>query len=544
MTKKFYITTAIAYPNAKPHMGHALEIIQADAIARIYRMIGKEVVFQTWTDEHWIKNRRTAQKEWKNINDFLDTNVWYFKELYEKLLVSYDNFIRTSDQKTHYPWAQKLRNKLVEADDIYKKKYQWLYCAWCEKFITEKELIDKKCADHPTLDIEIIEEENYFFKLSKYKDKIIELISNDTYQIYPNSRKNEILERLKNAQDISFSRPKETLPRGIPVPNDEEHVMYVRCDALSNYITWQWYENDENKFRETRPADIHIIWKDILRFHAAFRPAMLLSANIDLPKKLLVHWFLTLNWARMSKSSWNVVDPIELIDNNERDWIVFQLLYDVPMNNDWDFSPERLNNMYESMLIWGRGNLVNRVTSLCAKYWINKVEEKIITKERIKKFLSEKEKNSLYPWWLEWLIFSKHFLTTEAITDFPNNIIEVYLKQWAIQLYLQDRYSLVQQANEFITKAEPRKKYKDETTKDEAISDLQFLLYIVKQLALLSAPILVNWFKKIQEIFWNEELNKINTSKNTEDEHLFKEVFDLESFSVNLNPMIIYQKKE
>lgn len=525
MTKKFYITTAIAYPNAKPHMGHALEIIQADAIARMYRITGKEVVFQTWTDEHWIKNRRTAQKEWKSINDFLDTNVWYFKELYSKLLVSYDNFIRTSNQKIHYPWAQKLRNKLVEADDIYKKKYQWLYCAWCEKFITEKELIDKKCPDHPTLDIEIIEEENYFFKLSKYKDKIIELISNNSYHIYPDPRKNEILERLKNAQDISFSRPKATLPRGIPVPKDPEHVMYVRCDALSNYITWQWYENDENKFKETRPADIHIIWKDILRFHAAFRPAMLLSANINLPKKLLVHWFLTLNWARMSKSSWNVVDPIELIDNNERDWIVFQLLYDVPMNNDWDFSPERLNNIYESMLIWWRGNLVNRVTSLCSKYWV--IQWKFNQKKREE--FKDKE-NKLISFFESG--FDSHFIEKN------------YLEKADIQWYLQDRYRLVQNANEFITQAEPWKKHKDEMIKDEAIADLQFLLYIVKQLALLSAPILVNWFKKIQEIFWNEELNKIDTSQNTEDENLFKKVFDLDSFEVNLNPSIIYQKKE
>lgn len=525
MTKKFYITTAIAYPNAKPHMGHVLEIIQADAIARMYRITGKEVVFQTWTDEHWIKNRRTAQKEWKNINDFLDTNVWYFKELYSKLLVSYDNFIRTSDQKTHYTWAQKLRNKLVEADDIYKKKYQWLYCAWCEKFITEKELVDKKCPDHPTLDIEIIEEENYFFKLSKYKDKIIELISNNSYHIYPDTRKNEILERLKNAQDISFSRPKATLPRGIPVPKDLEHVMYVRCDALSNYITWQWYENDENKFKETRPADIHIIWKDILRFHAAFRPAMLLSANIDLPKKLLVHWFLTLNWARMSKSSWNVVDPIELINNNERDWIIFQLLYDVPMDNDWDFSPERLNNMYESMLIWWRGNLVNRVTSLCSKYGI---KEGKINKTKREQFKDEDNK-----------------LIQLFESGFDSHFIEKnYLEKADIQWYLQDRYRLVQNANEFITQAEPWKKYKDEATKDDAISDLQFLLYIVKQLALLSSPILVNWFKKIQEIFWNEELNKIDSSKNIDNPYLFKEVFDLDSFEVNLNPQIIYQKKE
>jgi len=525
MTKKFYITTAIAYPNARPHMGHALEIIQADAMARMYRMIGKEVVFQTWTDEHWIKNRRTAQKGWKEIMEFLDTNVWVFKELYSKLMVSYDNFLRTSDKKLHYPWAQKLRNKLVEKWDIYKQKYKWLYCAWCEKFITEKELVDKKCPDHPSLDIEIVEEENYFFKLSKYKDQIIKLISEKIYEVYPDTRKNEILERLKNAQDISFSRPKETLPRGIPVPNDPEHVMYVRCDALSNYITWQWYENNEKKFQETRPADIHIIWKDILRFHAAFWPAMLLSADIQLPKKLIVHWFLTLNWARMSKSAGNGIDPIEVLENTERDGFVFQLLYDVPLHSDWDFSIDRLKNMYESMLIWWRGNLVNRVTSLCVKYGIKEWKLNKAKREEFKD--NENKLIQLFESWFDW-----HFIEKN------------YLEKADIQWYLQDRYRLVQKSNEFITKAEPRKKYKDDSTKDDAMTDLQFLLYIVKNLALISSPILINGFQKIQEIFWNEELNKIDTSKNTEDQSLFKEIFDLDKFSVKLNSQIIYQRKE
>ena len=519
--KKFYITTAIAYPNARPHMGHALEIIQADALARIYRMIGKEVVFQTWTDEHWTKNRRTAQKEWKEIMDFLDTNVWIFKELYAKLSISYDTFLRTSDQKLHYPWAQKLRNKLVDKWDIYKQKYAWLYCSWCEKFITEKELVDKKCPDHPTLDIEVVEEENYFFKLSKYKDEIIKLISSKTYEVFPETRGNEILERLKNAQDISFSRPKKSLQRGIPVPNDPEHVMYVRCDALSNYITGQWYENDEKKFQETRPADIHLIGKDILRFHAAFWPAMLLSADIPLPKKLIVHWFLTLNGSRMSKSAGNGIDPLEILENIERDGLVFQLLYDVPINNDGDFSVERLANLYDSMLIGWRGNLVNRVTSLCKKYGI--------TMGRFNRQKREvfKENNN-----------SRLVQYFEDGRD-GSKIEEQYLKKADIKWYLDDRYQLVQRANEYITKAEPWIKYKNEDTKDEAISDLQFLLYVVKNIALFSAPILINGFKKIQAIFGNEEFSTIDSAINNSD-NTFKIVFDMEEFPVNLNPQIIY----
>lgn len=518
--KKFYITTAIAYPNARPHMWHALEIIQADALARMYRMIWKDVVFQTWTDEHGVKNRRTAQKEWKEILEFLDENVSAFKELYSKLQISYDTFLRTSDKHIHYPWAQKLWNKLVEAEDIYKKSYTGLYCAGCEKFITEKELVDWKCPEHPSLSIEEIQEENYFFKLSKYKDKIIDVIETNTYEIYPESRKKEILEFLKNVQDISFSRPQSSLPRWIPVPNDPEHVMYVRCDALSNYITWQGYENDEEKFNNVRPADIHLIWKDILRFHAAFRPAMLMSANIALPKKLLVHWFLTLNGSRMSKSTWNVVDPIEILELVPRDGFVFNLLYDVPLNNDWDFSKDRLLNIYESMIIWWWGNLVNRVTSLCAKYEIKegKYDETIWDK-----FGFESE------------IFKNWF-------NIEN--LESVLKVWNIQWYLQDRYRLVQKSNEYITKVEPRIKRKNPETQEEARADLQFLLYIVKNLALLSAPVLVDGFKKIQEIFWNEELNKIDSSKNISEPELFKKVFDMKEFKVNLNPQIIYKRIE
>lgn len=523
--KNFYITTAIAYPNAKPHMWHALEIIQADVLARTHRILWKHVIFQTWTDEHGIKNRRTAQQQGKDVLTFLDENVATYKELYAKLLVTYDTFLRTSDTKIHYPWAQKLWTKLVEAWDIYKKKYIGLYCAGCESFKTEKELIDGKCPDHMNGQIEEIQEENYFFALSKYKDEVKKLITNDIYRITPETRKNEILSFLDNANDVSFSRPKASLPRGIPIPGDEEHVMYVWCDALSNYITGQWYADDEKKFNETWPADIHLIGKDILRFHAAFWPAMLLSAKLALPKQLIVHGHVTLNGQKMSKSTGNVIDPMDILDSYDRDAFVFQLLYDISIATDGDFSLERLGNLYESMLIGGRGNLVNRVTSLCKKYGI--------TSGRF-----NKHQRAIFKEWCN----SKLIEYFEDGWD-GAKIEEQYLKKAEIKSYLDDRYQLVQKANEYITRAEPRAKYKNEETKDEAISDLQFLLYIVKNIALLSAPILVNGFKKIQDIFGNEELSKIDSSKNS-DEHQFKLAFDQEDFAVNLNPAIIYKKKE
>lgn len=525
MTKKFYITSAIAYPNAKPHMWHALEIVQTDALARFYRILGKDVIFQTGSDEHGIKNWRTAEKEGKDILTFLDENVWAIKDLYDKLLVSYDTFLRTSDKVAHYPWAQKLRTKLVEADDIYKQKYVGLYCAGCESYKTEKELIDGKCPDHPNGEIEKIEEENYFFRLSKYRDQVIKLIKDNVYTIYPDTRKNEILSFLEKANDISFSRPKTSLPRGIPVPGDDDHVMYVRCDALSNYITGQGYENDEVKFQKTRPADIHVIGKDILRFHGAFWPAMLLSAKLEVPKKLVVHWHLTLNGMKMSKSTGNVIDPMDVVNGIERDWFVFQLLYDIAINSDGDFSLERLDNLYESMLIGGRGNLVNRVTSLCKKYEITEGKCRDTDLDN----LYDDDNNPLFEM---------------CKTGFDaHKIQELYLEKADIQWYLQDRYRLVQKANEYITKAEPWIKRKNPDTKQDAENDLKFLLYVIKNLALLTAPVLVNGFAKIQEIFGNEDFSKIDSGKNTMNDD-FKNIFDTENFVVNLNPQIIYQRKE
>jgi len=248
MAKKFYVTTAIAYPNGPPHMGHALEIIQADAIARFQKLLGKSVFFQTGTDEHGTKNWQTAKEQGKETMQFLDENVAVFKDLYKKLNISYDQFIRTTDILMHHVGAKKLWEELVKSGDIYKKRYAGLYCSGCESFKTERELKDKKCPNHPTREIEVVEEENYFFKLSKYKDKVAELIKNDDYKVIPEIRKNEILNFLKTAKDISFSRPKTSLEWGIPVPGDDSHVMYVWCDALSNYITGVGYGRDEETF--------------------------------------------------------------------------------------------------------------------------------------------------------------------------------------------------------------------------------------------------------------------------------------------------------
>lgn len=507
--KKFYITTAIAYPNGKPHIGHALEIIIADALARSYRMMGQDVEFQTWTDEHGIKNRRTAKEQGKEIHEFLDENVDAFKQMYQELKISYTTFVRTSDEENHYPGAQKLWTELYENGDLEKRAFEGLYCESCESFKTEKDLVDGKCPDHPTKNIEKIQEENYFFKLTKYKEKILDFVKNDRYRIVPEPRKTDTIAFLEDARDVSFSRQKSALPRGVPVPNDPNHVMYVRCDALSNYLSGQGYGHNDD-WKTTRPADIHIVGKDILRFHSAFWPAMLYSANISLPKTLLAHGFLTLNGKKMSKSTGNVIDPMTPIQKYGRDALVFNLLYDVALTDDGDFSMDRLDGVYNSMLIWSWGNLVNRVTKLGQKWWIT-----------------------------EWNLWEQH----DWFLDYSLDHYFWNIKRYNLKKALEQRYRLVQKANEFITIQEPWKKYKDEATRDSAIKDIQFLLYVVKNLAILSSAVLVDGFEKIQQILGNEEFSSINTLQQINKKTL-QTLFVAKTFKVNLNPQIIYPRIE
>ena len=372
---KFYITTAIAYPNGPPHMGHALEIIQTDALARFYKLLGKDVFFQTGTDEHGTKNWQTAQKEGITIKEFLDRNVGSFKTLYNLLNISYDNFIRTTNKKVHYPGAQKLWNALAASGDIYKKKYKGLYCVGCESFKTERELVNNRCPHHPTREIEVIEEENYFFKLSKYKDKIIEIIEKDQYKVVPKTRKNEILSFLKEAKDVSFSRPKTSLPWGIPVPGDDDHVMYVWCDALSNYITGVGYGSCESEFEKVWPADLHVVGKDILRFHAGVWPAMLLSADILLPRELFVHGFLQLSGQKMAKSTGVVVDPLEEIEKFGVDPFRFYILGAMPIDGDGDYTEEAVVERINNELVANLSNLCYRVLSFLNKNFDSKIKD-------------------------------------------------------------------------------------------------------------------------------------------------------------------------
>jgi methionyl-tRNA synthetase len=379
MAKKFYITTTIPYANAPPHIGFALEIVQADVLARWNKSKGKDVFFLTGTDEHGVKNYQTARKEGLTPQEFVDKNSAYFQELTKILNISNNNFIRTTDKKNHWLGVIQLWKILAKKGDIYKKKYSGCYCSGCERFITEKDIINGKCPNHPNLEIEKIDEENYFFKLSKYSEKIKNLIQSDKLRIYPEQWKNDFLGLIKEGlTDVSFSRDKEHLPWGIPVPGDESQVQYVWCDALSNYLTGIGYP--DKKYKKYWPADIHVVGKDMLRFHAGIWPGMLLSAGLELPKEIIVHGFLTVDGQKMSKSLGNVVNPLELRKKYESDSIRYYLCRTFPFGQDGDFSEKALVSRHNNELADKLGNLVSRVSALVEKYGVSKGENKLIKK--------------------------------------------------------------------------------------------------------------------------------------------------------------------
>lgn len=377
--KTFYITTTIPYANAPPHVGFALEIIQADVLARWNKLKGKDVFFLTGTDEHGVKNYQTARKEGLSTQEFVDKNSEEFRKLKKILNISNDYFIRTTDKKVHWPGVIKLWNILYEKGDIYKKKYTGHYCSGCERFITEKELINGKCSNHPNLKIEKIAEENYFFKLSKYSNEIKKLIKEDKLKITPKIWKNDFLSLVKDGlTDVSFSRDKNRLPWGIPVPGDKNQIMYVWPDALSNYITGIGFP--DKKYKKYWPADIHVVGKDMLRFHAGIWPGMLLSAGLPLPKEIIVHGFLTFNNQKISKSLGNVISPEYIVNKYGADSIRYYLIRNIPFGEDGDFSEKVLVERHNNELANKLGNLVSRVTGLIEKYGVEKTENKLLKK--------------------------------------------------------------------------------------------------------------------------------------------------------------------
>ncbi len=370
MQKKFYITTSIAYVNAVPHCGFAMELIQADVLARYHRLLDYDTWFLTGTDEHGASVVKGATKANKNVAEFVDEISDRYKELAKILNISNDDFIRTSDQVRHWPAAQKIWNLIK--DDLYKKNYEGLYCVGHEAFMKKSDLVDGICPLHKT-EPEKIKEENWFFKLTKHKKEIKKRIEDGEMKIVPETRKREILNLIDDAEDVSFSRPSKDLKWGIPVPGDDMQTVYVWADALVNYISALGYASSRSDLKEVPrsdlfsrywPADVHLVGKDILRFHAMIWPAMLLSAGLPLPKAIYVHGFITVDGEKMSKTIGNVVDPFDAVQKYGAEVVRYFLLREIPSGDDGDFSYKKLEDRYNGDLANGLGNLVQRVVTL------------------------------------------------------------------------------------------------------------------------------------------------------------------------------------
>ncbi len=370
LNKPFYITTAIDYVNARPHVGHATEKILADVVARYHRdVLGETTYFLTGSDENSLKNVQAAEKAGQSTQMFIDEQTHSFQELATSLNLSFDQFIRTTEAR-HFAGAQKMWSAF-DSQDIYKKAYRGLYCVGCEEFKSEKDLVEGKCPDHQK-EPEVVEEENYFFRLSKYQETLRELIASDTLRVYPEYRKNEVLAFIESGlEDFSISRSVARAKQwGVPVPDDAGQIMYVWVDALSNYITALDYAMDGERYQELWAGDgerVHVIGKGILRFHAIYWPAMLLSANLPLPTQIYAHEYLTIDGQKMSKSLGNVIAPEELVERYSIDGTRYLLVSALPYTRDGDLSWEKMTEKYHADLSNGLGNLVSRLIKLSEK---------------------------------------------------------------------------------------------------------------------------------------------------------------------------------
>lgn len=366
MQNKKYITTTLPYVNADPHIGFALEIVQADVIARTWRQQGYDVVFNTGTDEHGQKIYQKALDAKQDPQTYCDGYAQKFNNLKEALNLTYTHFIRTTD-KHHVAAAAEFWNRCLKNGDIYKKNYQTKYCIGCEMEKTDSDLVDGKCPLHAKNPIELRDEENYFFAFSKFQKPLLDLYESDSHFVLPESKFNEIKQFVSGGlQDFSISRLKSKMPWGIPVPNDSEHVMYVWFDALINYISTVKWPTDESTFNSWWPG-IQVAGKDNLRQQSAMWQAMLLSAKLPLSKQIIIHGFITSNGQKMSKSLGNVVDPYVMIKKYGTDAVRYYLLREIPTLDDGDFSESRMYELYNSDLANELGNSVSRVTTLAAK---------------------------------------------------------------------------------------------------------------------------------------------------------------------------------
>lgn len=502
--KKFYLTTPIYYVNDEPHIGHTYTTIIADVIARYYKSLKYNVFFLTGTDEHGAKIEEVAKKNNFEPKQYCDLISEKFKNAWKELDINYSRFIRTTDIQ-HEKTVNFVIIKLYEKGLIYKGYYEGLYCIQCERFVSKEELIDGRCPDHNIEPI-VHKEENYFFKLSKYKNLIYEKIKTDEILILPEERKNEILGKLSlDVEDISISR--KAVKWAVVLPFDKQQTLYVWVDALINYLSGiDYFKIDTDQYSEFWPADLHIIGKDILWFHSVIWPALLLALEVPLPKKILSHGFFTINGKKMSKTLGNVIKPKQLIDTFGVDATRMLLVSNFPLGIDGDFSLDELKERYNKELADNFGNLVSRTFGMLAKYFKDSFNLKEISHETKQKII----------------LCVKEY--KEAFNNFDIHKVPAII------------LSLTSYANWYIQFKTPWVLYKENKLEElrQVISDL---LYCIKVAALLFYPIMPNITKKVlgyflkqnfeEEIFRlleNFEIEIKNVEKTLPQEILFKKL--------------------
>ena len=456
---KFYISTAIAYTSSKPHIGNTYEIVLADAIARYKRLQGYDVYFQTGTDEHGEKIELKAKEAGVNPQDYVDEKASELKNIWDIMNTSYNKFVRTTDKK-HEKLVQDIFEKFYKNGDIYKGEYKGLYCTPCESFWTESQLDENgKCPDCHR-DVHEVSEEAYFFKLSKYQDQLVKYYEDHPDFIQPESRKNEMLNNFikPGLEDLCVSRT--SFDWGIPVTFDDKHVIYVWIDALSNYITSLGYpDNLDDKFKKYWPADIHLVGKEIVRFHTIIWPCMLMSLGIELPKQVFGHGWLIIDGGKISKSLGNYKDPREYINSYGVDAVRYYALREVPFGNDGNFSEDLLIARTNADLVNTLGNLVNRTIAMSKKYFDSNVENPKVYES-----------------------------VDDNVVNYAKmlpSLVETKMNALKVNEALEDIFELLKRSNKYIDDTTPWVLAKDETKSDRLKTVLYNLLESIRISAIL-----------------------------------------------------------
>ena len=509
MKEKYYISTAIAYTSGKPHIGNTYEIVLADAIARFKRLQGYDVYFQTGTDEHGIKIEEKAAAAGVEPQVFVDNIAGQIKDIWDLMNTSYDRFVRTSDV-AHKKVVQHIFKKMYDKGDIYKGEYKGLYCTPCESFWTESQLNDGKCPDCGG-DVKEQSEEAYFFKLSKYQEKLEKYIEDHPDFIQPAARKNEMLNNFikPGLQDLCVSRT--TLKWGIPVDFDDKHVVYVWLDALTNYITNIGYDvdNETDEFKKLWPADLHLIGKDIIRFHSIYWPCFLWSLDLEIPKKIFGHPWLLMNCDKMSKSKGNVIYADELVEKFGLDAVRFYLLHEIPFSSDGNITYDLIIDRVNSELANVLGNLVQRTISMGNKYFNGDISNKNIS--------------DIYDENLINLVNSLKDITFEKMDNLQ------------VSDAITEIFNVLRASNKYIDETTPWILAKDDSNRDRLETVIYNLLEAIRVCANLLEPFMpdtsIEILKQININDDNLTFNDNNTYKLSIPSALFKRI-DKEKFEM------------